>query len=146
MLHWSIWVKATVIAGLGLAAVARAEQPLPTMLEGVGVDEKIGRNIDLNLTFTAENGYPVALRQFFNQGRPVILNLVYYPCPMLCNLVMNGQTAALREIPWTIGNEFEVVTISIDPSEDVRSGPTEEAGIPGQLRACGRGMAFSCRS
>ena len=102
---------------LAVAAGVRAEQPLPSMLEGVGVDEKIGRNIDLDLTFVAENGYPVALRQFFQAGKPVILNLVYYRCPMLCNLVLNGQTTSLRQIPWTPGNEFEVVTISIDPAE-----------------------------
>ena len=47
----------------------------------------------------------------------MILNLVYYKCPMLCNMVLNAQTQALREIPWTPGNEFEVVTISIDPAE-----------------------------
>jgi protein SCO1/2 len=90
---------------------------IPSMLEGVGVDEHLGRNIDLNLTFVAENGYPVPLSQYFKQGRPVILNLIYYSCPMLCNLILNGQTATLREIPWTPGNEFEVVTISIDPRE-----------------------------
>lgn len=90
---------------------------LPQQLEGVGIEEHLGREIDLNLTFIAENGYPVALREYFHQGRPVVLNLIYYACPMLCNLILNGQTAALREIPWTPGNEFEVVTISIDPSE-----------------------------
>ena len=62
----------------------------------VGIDEHLGSSIDLNLTFTAENGYPVALREYFNKGRPVILNLVYYNCPMLCTLVLNGQTEALR--------------------------------------------------
>jgi protein SCO1 len=96
---------------------AHAEQGLPPMLEGVGVDEKIGRNIDLNLTFVDETGYAVPLSKFFNQGRPVILNLVYYKCPMLCNLVLNGQVASLRDIPWTPGQEFDIVTISIDPTE-----------------------------
>jgi len=47
----------------------------------------------------------------------VILNLVYYNCPMLCTLVLNGQTEAMREVPWTPGKEYEVVTISIDPRE-----------------------------
>src|ERR1700739_4954456 len=56
----------------------------PPQLEGVGIDEHLGRPIDLSLTFIAENGYPVALSQYFHQGRPVILNLVYYNCPMLC--------------------------------------------------------------
>jgi protein SCO1/2 len=89
----------------------------PPQLEGVGIDEHLARPIDLSLTFIAENGYPVALSEYFHQGRPVILNLVYYNCPMLCTLVLNGQTEALRAIPWTPGKEYEVVTVSIDPRE-----------------------------
>lgn len=95
----------------------KADTQLPPELVGVGVDEKLGRNVDLNLEFTAENGYQVPLSSFFHKGKPVLLNLVYYTCPMLCNLVLNGQTTALREIPWTPGDEFEIVTISIDPSD-----------------------------
>lgn len=106
-----------LLLALLAAAALRAEQPLPAELEGVGVEEKLGAQIDLNLTFTAENGYQVPLRQYFAQGRPVLLNLVYYQCPMLCNLILNGQTATLRQIPWTPGKEFEIVTISIDPNE-----------------------------
>jgi protein SCO1/2 len=105
------------IAALALAAGLHAEQPLPSMLEGVGVDEKVGRAVDLDLTFTAENGYPVPLRTFFSSGKPVILNLAYYKCPMLCSLVLNAQAQALKEIAWTAGQDFEIVTLSIDPSE-----------------------------
>jgi protein SCO1/2 len=89
----------------------------PPQLEGVGVDEHLGRAVDLNLEFIGENGYPVKLKEFFNQGKPVILDLIYYSCPMLCNLVLNGQTQVMKEIPWTPGKEYEVVTISIDPQE-----------------------------
>jgi protein SCO1 len=90
----------------------------PAMLEGVGIEEHLGRQIDLNMTFTAENGYPVALKEYFHSGKPVILDLIYYSCPNLCTLILNGQTAAMREIlPWTPGKEYEVVTISIDPNE-----------------------------
>jgi protein SCO1/2 len=90
----------------------------PAALEGVGIEEHLGRQVDLNLTFTAENGYPVALKDFFHAGKPVILDLIYYSCPNLCTLVLNGQTAAMRELlPWTPGKEYEVVTISIDPNE-----------------------------
>ena len=89
----------------------------PAQLQGVGIEEHLDRPIDLNLTFTAENGYPVKLADYFHKGRPVILDLVYYTCPMLCTLVLNSQTEAMRQMPWTPGNEYEVVTISIDPND-----------------------------
>jgi protein SCO1/2 len=57
------------------------------------------------------------LRQYFGQGKPVLLNLVYYRCPMLCNLVLNGQTETMRKIPWEPGADYTVLTISIDPTE-----------------------------
>lgn len=100
-----------------LAAAALAEQPLPQELEGVGIEEKLGAQVDPRLTFIAENGYPVEVGAYLHHGRPVILNLVYYSCPMLCSLVLNGQTSALREVPGNPGEAFEVVTISIDPGE-----------------------------
>jgi protein SCO1/2 len=90
----------------------------PRQLENVGIVEKLGNPVDLSLQFIAENGYPVALSEYFHKGRPVIINLVYYTCPMLCTLVLNGETEALRSIPWTPGNEFEIVTISIDPNDN----------------------------
>jgi protein SCO1/2 len=89
----------------------------PAQLQGVGIDEKLGAAVNLDLEFTDESGRVVPLRRYFSQGRPVILDLVYYSCPMLCNLVLNGQTSSLREVAWTPGKEFEVVTISIDPTE-----------------------------
>jgi protein SCO1/2 len=101
---------------LTIAVMARAEG-LPQELEGAGIEEKLGAKVDLGLTFTAEDGRQRALRDYFKKDRPVILNLVYYSCPMLCNLVLNGQTTALRGLNWTPGDEFEVVTISIDPAE-----------------------------
>ena len=82
--------------------------------------------VDLDLQFTAENGYQIPLRQLFQKGKPVLLNFVYYRCPMFCNLVLNGQTAALRDLAWTAGKEFDVVTISIAPEETVQSGAGEE--------------------
>jgi protein SCO1/2 len=110
-------VTVAIIAALALPSWA-AEEKLPAELEGVGVDEKLDAAIDLDLQFTAENGYQVPLRKFFEKGKPVLLNLIYYRCPMLCNLVLNAQTDTLREIRWTPGKEFEIVTISIDPTEN----------------------------
>ncbi len=90
---------------------------LPEQLEGVGVDEKLGVKVNLDLEFTGENGYQAPLRSFFKDGKPVVLNLVYYRCPMLCSLVLNAQTRVMKELAWTAGKEFNVVTISIDPQE-----------------------------
>jgi protein SCO1/2 len=105
------------LALAGAAALAWAEEPLPPQLNGVGIEEKLGAPVDPGLAFIAENGYETRLRDFLHKGRPVILDLVYYSCPMLCNLVLNGQTEALRDIPGVPGKDFEVVTISIDPTE-----------------------------
>ncbi len=104
-------------AALAFALAARADQPLPKQLENSSVVEHLGAPVDLNLTFVAEDGRVVRLGDYFKKGRPVLLDLVYYSCPMLCNLVLNAQTSAMREISWTPGKEYEVVTISIDPSE-----------------------------
>ncbi|MEP6961196.1 MAG: SCO family protein [Acidobacteriota bacterium] len=90
---------------------------LPPQLKNVGITEKLGEQIDLDLTFVAEDGYPHKLREYFYKDRPVILNLVYYECPQLCTLILNAQVQTMREIPWTPGNQYEIVTISIDPRE-----------------------------
>ena len=110
--------KLALILGLAASTVVFAADPaLPRELQDVGIDEKLGQSIDLSLEFMGTDGYTKPLSKYFHQGRPVILNFVYYTCPMLCNLVLNGEVAALREIPWTPGKEFDVVTISIDPTE-----------------------------
>ncbi|MBX9604407.1 MAG: SCO family protein [Bryobacteraceae bacterium] len=112
-----VWTAGVCLAsGLAAQTVLPPDQK-PMELEGIGVEEKLGRQIDLNLEFVDTTGYPVPLKRFFGQGKPVILNLVYYQCPMLCNLVLNGQVAGMRELAWTPGNEYDVVTISIDPRE-----------------------------
>jgi protein SCO1 len=89
----------------------------PELLKNVGIDQKLNQTIPLNLAFRDENGQTVQLAQFFAQ-KPVILTLVYYNCPMLCTQVLNGVESGLKELPTTdIGKQFEVVTISIDPTE-----------------------------
>jgi len=117
MQHLRHQLSKVLALGLWASLSFSAELSLPPQLEGIGIEEKLGRQIDLDLTFTNEKGYQVPLRSFFKKDKPVILNLVYYACPMLCNLVLNGQTQVLREIPWTPGEEYEIVTISIDPTE-----------------------------
>src|SRR5271155_2381048 len=88
----------------------------PELLKEVGVDQKLNDQIPLNLAFRDEHGNPVELAQFFG-AKPVILSLVYYDCPMLCTQVLNGLERSLKDVPMDIGKQFNVVTVSIDPTE-----------------------------
>jgi protein SCO1/2 len=97
--------------------LAAADAAKPKQVRDVRVTEHLGEKVDLNLEFVAESGKVVPLKNYFQSGKPVLLNLVYYRCPMLCNLVLNGQIQALRNLDWTAGDQFEIVTISIDPTE-----------------------------
>ena len=100
-----------------LAAATQRSEPLPAALVGVGITEHPGAKVPLDLQFTAEDGRPVRLSQYFDGRRPVILTLNYYRCPMLCGLLLNGLVEGLKGLTWTPGTEFEVVTLSIDPLE-----------------------------
>jgi len=98
-------------------SAADAASRLPAQLVGVGIEEHLGRPIDLDLAFNDENGQVVKLRDFFNKGRPVVLDLVYYNCPQLCTLILNRQVEIMRQMPQTPGDQYEIVSISIDPRE-----------------------------
>lgn len=106
------------VLALGLAApvVAQRAEPLPKELEGVGIDERPGAQVPLDAVFLDEEGKKVKLGEFFG-GKPTILALVYYRCPMLCGLVLQGLLDGLKGLPATVGDEFNVVTVSIDPLE-----------------------------
>ena len=84
----------------------------------------------------------MALGEFFNKGKPVILDLVYYSCPMLCTLVLNGQTTALENIPATVGKDFDVVTISIDPTETFELARQKREAYLAQYRRASTGWHF----
>ena len=98
-------------------AAAQRKEPLPKDLEGVGITEHPGAKLPLDLEFTDDNGRTVPLAQYFSGDRPVILTLGYFRCPMLCTLVLNSLVEGLKDLPWTPGREFEIVTVSIDPTE-----------------------------
>ncbi len=107
-----------VLFAVGAAsALADRIEPAPKDLEGVGITEHAGARLPLDLQFVAEDGSTVKLGSYFDGRRPVILNLGYYRCPMLCGLVLNGLLEGLKELPWDVGKEFVVVTLSIDPLE-----------------------------
>lgn len=99
------------------AGYAQSVMDEPAELEGVEITEHLNETIPLNLEFTDDNGKDVTLQDYFDGERPVMLALVYFRCPMLCNLLLNGMIESLKEIDMTPGREFEVVAVSIDPLE-----------------------------
>ena len=112
-----IGALALAAAGFALPAAAQRAEPLPKQLEGVGITEHPGARVPLDLEFVAEDGRPVKLSQYISGKKPVILTLNYFRCPMLCTLLLNGMVDGLKELSWTPGKEFEIVTVSFDPLE-----------------------------
>ena len=88
----------------------------PEILRHVGIEQRIGGSLPLDLEFNDETGAPVSLGSYFGD-KPVILTLVYYDCPMLCTEVLNGLNRSLAPLNYSIGEEFKVVTVSFDPRE-----------------------------
>ncbi|MBL9044333.1 MAG: SCO family protein [Myxococcales bacterium] len=102
---------------MGVVRPARAEQEVPKELQGIAIDGTLGAKVPLDLSFVDQSGKQVQLRDYFVGGRPVILALAYYSCPMLCTLVLNGLVEGMRPLPFSPGKEYQVVTLSIDPRD-----------------------------
>jgi protein SCO1/2 len=110
-------------AGVGAAetvvedGVATRKDAVPKRLENVNVVEHLNTALPLDLPFSDSDGKAVTLRDYVSGARPVIFTLNYSDCPMLCSLQLNGLVTALREVDWTAGNDFEIVTVSLNPEE-----------------------------
>ncbi len=100
--------------------IGQALQENPAQLRDIDVIEHLGDSIPLDLAFTDESGHAVQLQNYMDGTKPVILVLAYYECPMLCTLVLNGIAKTVKELAWIPGNEFRMVTVSIDPAETVQ--------------------------
>jgi protein SCO1/2 len=122
-------VAAFIVALLGIG-IANADAPVSAKavgnqnlaqkapdFTGVGITEKMGESVDLNLRFVDETGKAVRLGDYFSAKKPVIISLAYYECPMLCGVVLNGMVDGVKEMTWVPGREFTMVNVSIDPRE-----------------------------
>jgi protein SCO1/2 len=89
----------------------------PKGLGDVGIDEKLGQKLDLGLKFKDENGETVSLGKYYDGKHPVVVSLVYYSCPGLCNFHLNGVVESLKTIDWSAGDQFQYIAISFDPKE-----------------------------
>lgn len=110
------FVLAFTILFFASVAYAQVLTP-PAELREIGVDERLGDRIPGDITFFNENGESVRFEEFLSRGKPLIITPIYFECPMLCNLILNGVTFGLRDLSWQIGDQFEVITFSIDHEE-----------------------------
>jgi protein SCO1/2 len=103
------------VSGYGEKQMGPANEKAP-ILSKVGIAQRLNQQLPLNLTFTDDAGKQVQLASYFGQ-KPAILALVYYQCPMLCSEEMNGLTSALLMVDELPGRDFNIIVVSIDPSE-----------------------------
>src|ERR1039458_5962168 len=91
-----------------------ASQVTPADLSNIGIEQRLDQQVPLDLQFKDETGKTVQLGDYFKSGRPVLLNLVYYTCPMLCGEELAGEASALGVLRFNPGNEYEVVSVSFN--------------------------------
>ncbi len=107
----------TTAAAQGMSAAPRGTmQPPPSILKQVGIEQQLGAQLPLDLKFRDEIGREVQLGDYFHK-RPIVLSMVYYECPMLCGEVLNGEASVFSTLKFDIGKEYDVVTVSFDPTE-----------------------------
>jgi len=99
-----------------VAPPAPASDSQPESLRDVGFDQRIGESVPLDLAFRDADGRPVRLGDFFGE-RPVVLSLVYFDCPMLCPMTLDGLAASLKAVPFDLGAGYETVVVSFNPEE-----------------------------
>jgi len=123
-----------LVAALAVAGVARADLSQPPAMKAVDIEEHLGEKLPLDTSFVDQNGKPVKLADYFH-GKPVVLSLVYFRCPMLCSLILSGQAKVMRELGLTLGQDYEAVTVSFDPHDTPKDA---EAKQHNYLQALGR--------
>lgn len=89
----------------------------PAEFKDIGITENLGASLDPEMTFKDENGETVKLGKFYDGKHPVVLSLVYYSCPGLCNFHLNGVVDSLKQVDWTAGEKYQMLAISFDPTE-----------------------------
>jgi protein SCO1/2 len=106
--------SALLFASTSAAAEAK---PIGEVLDQVGISPRLGTKASLDTSFVDHKGRTVRMAELFGHGRPVVLHLVYYECPMLCKLSSDGLLRALSTLSLKPGEDFSIVTLSFDPSE-----------------------------
>jgi protein SCO1 len=109
---------------------------LPPVIQGIKIDQNLNAQVPLELSFKNEAGQPVRLGQYFGQ-KPVVLALVYYECPGLCDLVLNGLLDAMETSTLKLGTDFQAVTVSFNPEETWQLAASKKANYIEKLKSPG---------
>jgi protein SCO1/2 len=109
---------------------------MPTALREVGWDQRLGEALPADIELRDETGRTVRLGDYFGK-KPVVLSLVYYECPMLCTLTLNGLASALGVLSFDVGKEFEVLTVSFDPKEGPELAVNKKRAYIGRYKRAG---------
>lgn len=109
-------MKLLLLLCVGCAFSLQAQPAMPSQLRNIGIDQKLNTSLPLDTRVYDESGREATLGEYF-RGKPVVLALVYYKCPMLCDLVLNGMLRAFRTLSLDAGRDFDVVTVSFDPND-----------------------------
>jgi protein SCO1 len=112
MLTGSAWAQGAMTNGI----MSPPANVRPPGLRHVGIEQHLSDQIPADLIFRDESGKTVRLGDYFGK-KPLILNMVYYRCPMLCNEVLTGLESALKVLKFDVGKEFDVLTVSFDPTD-----------------------------
>lgn len=110
---------------------------LPGELENIAIVEKLGAQIPLDATLLNEAGQKVQFRDFLQSGRPLLVNFGYFNCPRLCSMVMNGMVKGMKDLKWIPGQEYEVLTININPQEGPELAKAKKANYLAELGKAG---------
>ncbi|MEO1496386.1 MAG: SCO family protein [Planctomycetota bacterium] len=123
---FTILVALLLLAAAG-PTTAQTLTDLPPEMQGVGIDDKSGDQVPLDLRFRDERGKAISLADVFTGDRPVLLSLNYSDCPMLCGLQLDGLVRSLKELKLVAGKDYTLVSVSVDPLEQpVRARMTQQ--------------------
>jgi len=110
------FIASPALADGGGGSLYRPDMELPKQLENIGIDDNHGAIVPRDLPFLDQNGNPVKLGDYLGQ-KPTVVVLAYYECPMLCSIVLNRLTETARGVGLSLGAEYRIVTVSIDPRD-----------------------------
>ena len=124
------------VAAAGFALPGRAEDSRPAALRDVGIEQRLDSQLPLDAALRDESGAAVKLGDYFGR-RPVIFALVYYKCPMLCTLTLNGLVSSLRTLSFDAGQQFDVVAVSFNPDETSEMAAAKKQAVLDEYRRPG---------